>query len=155
MSKPVDNVNQIAMRPGEEIADEIHAIRHLFKQRRFRGQAEGEHELSHMEARVVFFVGSHPGVSQSEIAAHFRRDKAQIARLIAILRKSGLVEWRGDAEDKRLQRMFLTEQGSAVHDEARRERKRLAKRAVAGFDASERETLMRLLGRIRANLEVE
>jgi DNA-binding MarR family transcriptional regulator len=51
--------------------------------------------------------------------------------------------------------MFLTEQGSAVHDEAKRERKRLAKQAVAGFDASERETLMGLLGRIRANLEVD
>jgi DNA-binding MarR family transcriptional regulator len=155
MSKPVDNVNHIAMRPGEEIADEIHAIRHLFKQRRYRGQSAGDHELSHMEGRVVFFIGSHPGASQSEIAAYFRRDKAQIARLIAILRKSGLVEWRGDAEDKRLQRMFLTERGSALHDEARRERKRLARQAVAGFDASERETLMRLLGRIRANLEVE
>jgi DNA-binding MarR family transcriptional regulator len=155
MSKPVDNVNHLTMRPGEEIADEIHAIRHLFKQRRYRGQNAGNHILSHMEGRVVFFIGSHPGATQSEIAAYFRRDKGQIARLIAILRASGLVEWRADAEDKRLQRMFLTEQGDAVHDEARRERKRLAKQAVAGFDAAERDTLMRLLGRIRANLEGE
>lgn len=154
MNDNVDNVNHMVAKPGEDIAEEIHAIRHLFNQRRYQAQNIGGHELSHMEARVIFFVGGHPGATQKEIVAQFGRDKAQIARLIAILRQNGLIELQTDSTDKRMQRMFLTGKGRSMHDQTKGERKRLAALAVADFDPAEHKVLMNLLGRVRANLEI-
>jgi DNA-binding MarR family transcriptional regulator len=136
MDNQADAINQIAARPGEDVADEIHAIRHLFKRQRYAGQRLGDHELTHMEARVIFFVGNRPGATQSDAVTHFGRDKAQVARLIASLKSGGLIETRADAADKRMQRMFLTPRGARIAEDAKRER-----------------TLTRLLGRVRANLE--
>jgi DNA-binding MarR family transcriptional regulator len=150
----VDNVNHSSERPGEDIADEIHAIRHLFKRQRYQGKKVGDHELTHMEARVIFFVGNRPGASQSDIVTHFGRDKAQVARLIAGLRGSGLIESRPDPTDKRLQRLALSNLGASIALEAKRERRRLAALAVTGLDEQDQTTLIRLLSHIRANLEL-
>lgn len=155
MTNTVDNVNQLTQRLGEEIAEEIHAIRHLFIQRRYRGQHVGGHELSHMEARVIFFLGNRAGATQSEIVVHLGRDKGQIARLIAGLRDAGLIEARTDEIDRRVQRLYLTDSGSKILRRAKRERRRLLGKAVSNFEAAEREMLLHLLARMRANLELE
>jgi DNA-binding MarR family transcriptional regulator len=153
MTNNVDNVNQYPPRSGEDIADEIHAIRHLFKRQRYAGAKLQDHELTHMEARVIFFVGNQPGATQSDAVSHFGRDKAQLARLIGTLRNEGLIETRTDAADKRMQRMFLTARGASIAGDAKRERRRLSALAVQGFKAEEQKALMQLLSRIRKNLE--
>lgn len=160
MINSVDNVNHISAtaledRSGADIADEIHAIRHLFKRQRYAGQQVGDHELTHMEARVIFFVSNQPGATQTDAVVHFGRDKAQVARLIASLKSADLIETRPDATDKRMQRMFLTARGARIAEDAKRERSRLAALAVQGFSAEEQATLTRLLGQIRANLETD
>lgn len=153
MSKNVDKVNQYAIRSGEAISEEIHAIRHLFRSRRYRGRQVAGHELSPMEARVLYFIGGHAGSTQSDVVTHFARDKAQVARIIAVLRKAEMLEASADANDRRVQRLHLTTLGDTVCSEVSRERARLASRAIEGIDAAELVRLMTLLARIRSNLE--
>lgn len=155
MAKPVDIVNDIGDTSPEAIGEAIHAVRHLFKAGHRREGDTAGHDLSHLEGRVLYYLGRHPGATQSEAVAHFARDKAQVARLIAVLREAGLIESRADAEDRRVHRLFLTKAGDTVFDAVRVQRLALAERAVAGVTAEERRVLMGLLKRIEGNLAAD
>lgn len=152
MTKQVDNVNQSPAATSIEIIDDIHAVRRLFRQRRHAGQQVGGRDLSHMESRVLHFLGKQPGASQAAVAVRFGRDKAQIARLVGNLRRFGLVEVTADEDDRRAQQLNLTPTGQHMHEAVEADRIRLAGRAIANFSPVELETLHRLLARVRVNL---
>jgi DNA-binding MarR family transcriptional regulator len=50
-----------------------------------------------MEGKVLGYFCRHPGNTQSDLAQHSGRDKAQLTRLIARLKEAGLLEARADA----------------------------------------------------------
>jgi DNA-binding MarR family transcriptional regulator len=106
-----------------------------------------------MEIKVLGFFARRPGATQSDLAAHSGRDKAQLARLVRGVRDRGLLEAVADEADKRSTRLSLSEEGKAmfaalhVHDGA------LAEAALAGIPETERATLLDLLARVHANLE--
>jgi DNA-binding MarR family transcriptional regulator len=150
------NLVEIKPRPVEaadEIAEAVHALRHLYRAHHQRALRDGPHDLAQMEGRVVSFVGRHPGATQSELVAHLARDKAQVARLIGALKDRGLLEARVDEADRRNQRLHLTDAGRSIQASVQRQRLRVARLAVAGLDDDERRLLVDLLGRVRSNLE--
>lgn len=139
----------------------MHAILHLYRSRQQRGLrgAAGDpgagpaHELAHMEIKALGYFARHPDATQSDLVAHSGRDKAQVARLIRVLRERGLLEGAADALDRRSTRLRLSPEGQAVHAGLHRHDGALAAQALAGFDEAERATLLALLDRVRANLE--
>jgi DNA-binding MarR family transcriptional regulator len=153
MRSKVDKVNQKPSSPAVEVLERVHDIMHLYRSTQQRSLRAGPHDLAHMEIKVLGFFARRPGATQSDLAAHSGRDKAQLARLVRGLRDRGLLEAVADEADKRSSRLSLSEEGKAmfaalhVHDGA------LAEAALAGIPEAERATLLDLLARVRANLE--
>ena len=153
MRKPVDIVNRKDMPADEAVLELVHAVMHQFRSQQYRALEGGTHDITHMESKVMGFFARHAGATQSDLAQHSGRDKAQLARLIKGLRERGLLSGEADAADRRNVRLQLTEAGQAIQRALRTQGRKLEARAVAGLDAEQRRQLVELLQQVRRNLE--
>ena len=158
MRKSVDLVNQKAAPTvpadpaSDDVVEAIHAVMHLVRSRQYHAGEGAAQELTHMDAKVLGFFARHPGATQSELAAHSKRDKGQLARLVGGLKERGLLQARADEADRRSVRRTLTAAGRGVQRTLQRRRRRLSDVAVTGLGDAERRQLLELLARVRDNL---
>lgn len=152
MRKQVDNVNHHCRTPETDVLELVHAVMHDYRSLQYRFLRDGPHEITHMDGKVLGFFGRRPGATQSDLAQHSGRDKAQLARLIKGLRERGLLQAQADEADKRTVRLSLTADGQAVQRALALQARRLSGQAVAGLSAAERDQLAALLQRVKANL---
>ena len=164
MPNSIDNVNQSSARPGrrggrnapdDDVLELIHAVMHQYRSQQYRALRDGPHDITHMDSKVLGFFGRHPGATQSDLAQHSGRDKAQLARLIKGLRERGLLAAQADEADRRNVRLSLTAEGEALQRTLHQQARRLATSAVAGLDAAERGQLLALLNRVKGNLDAQ
>jgi len=155
MRKPVDKVNQKPSGTVGDVFDAIHSVMHLYRAQQFRAFAGGEHELTHMESKVLRFFARQPGATLSDLVAHSGRDKAQLTRLIKGLRERGLLDASADEADRRSTRLQLSEAGEALNGHLHQVGAALSGVALDGISEAEREQLHALLQRVRANLAGE
>ncbi len=148
--KSVDVVNQSA---PTDVLEAVHGLMHRVRSRQHRAMRDGGHELTPMEGKLLGHLARHPGTTQTELVAHWGRDKGQIARMVTTLKDRGLVESVPDEDDRRIQRLTLSATARSLHEAVQRERRRLSAQAVAGLSAEERTQLLALLARVRANLD--
>jgi DNA-binding MarR family transcriptional regulator len=153
MQNVVDEVNQNPPSPALEVLERVHAIMHLYRSAQQRSLRAGPHDLAHMEIKVLGFFARRPGATQSDLAAHSGRDKAQLARLIRGLRDRGLLDATADETDKRSTRLALSAAGKDMFAALHRHDGALAEAALEGIAEADRATLLDLLERVRANLE--
>jgi DNA-binding MarR family transcriptional regulator len=152
MRKSMDNVNHSDPGPEDDVLEQVHAVMHLYRSQQYQVLREGLHDLTHMEGKVLGYFGRHAGATQSDLAQHSGRDKAQLARLVKGLRDRGLLACQADPADRRNQRLSLTADGQAVLRTLQQQARRLAVQAVAGMTAAEQQQLAALLQRVKANL---
>lgn len=152
MRKSVDTVNSKDIAADDAVIELVHAVMHAFRSQQYRAIDDGERDITHMEGKVLGFFGRHAGATQSELAQHSGRDKAQLARLIKGLRERGLLTGEADEADRRNVRLRLTDAGQTMLRALRHQGRRLEARAVAGLSADERAQLADLLRRVRGNL---
>jgi DNA-binding MarR family transcriptional regulator len=150
-----DNVNHLAETSDDDVLELVHSVMHAYRSVQYRVLRDGPHEITHMDSKVLGFFGRHAGATQSDLARHSGRDKAQLARLIKGLRARGLLEAETDAEDRRNLRLSLTSDGQRVQRNLHQQGRRLSAKASAGLSASEREQLVLLLHRLKANLDAQ
>ena len=158
MTQSLDNVNHSPRGPrtprdDDDVLELMHRLMHLYRAQQYQALRGGPHDITHMESKVLSFFGRHARATQSDLAAHSGRDKAQLARLVKGLRERGLLDGEADPEDRRNLRLQLTEAGRAVLARLHRQGRQLAARAVTGLDAAEQMQLLALLRRVQANLE--
>jgi DNA-binding MarR family transcriptional regulator len=153
MPKAVDSVNHRPGAPEDDVLEAIHAVMHQYRAQQYRVLRDGPHGVTHMESKVLGYFGRQPGATQSELAQHSGRDKAQLARLIKGLRERGLLLAEPDAADRRNLQLTLSAEGQAVQRALRQQARKLSASAVAGFSAQERQTLLALLQRVRGHLD--
>lgn len=137
------------MSGDEDVLDQLHAVMHAFRSEMRRALHEAGHAFNGMEVRMFLQIAQHAGVTASELVARSGRDKAQITRLIQQLEQAGLVRREPDASDRRVQRLFLTEAGEALHIHLQRERQAVGARLLGKLDVREQAQLSSLLARIR------
>lgn len=152
MPKPNDIVNRIEPAEGD-VLEVVHAVMHAYRSLLFRLLRRGAHPITHMDSKVLGYFAAHPHATQSDLAEHSGRDKAQIARLIKGLREQGLLHAEEDSRDRRNLRLSLTPHGEAMQKDLRRQARRLGDRAVAGLTPAEHAELQRLLQRVKRNLD--
>lgn len=148
----MDNVNHLDGAEPEHVLELIHTVMHQVRSQQYQVLRDGPHTITHMETKVLGFFGRHPGATQTDLAQHSGRDKAQLARLIKGLREQGLLDAQADTVDRRSVRLALTAQGRAVLDALEQASAHLAVQAVAGLSAEEQGQLLALLQRVRQNL---
>jgi len=159
MRESIDKVNHKGRGDDSREASEhdvlelIHSAMHRYRARQYRVLRDGPHDITHMDSRVLGYFDRHPGATQSDLAAHSGRDKAQLARLVKGLRERGLLDGVPDAADRRNLRMSLTAQGKAVQRTLQQAARRLSTQAVAGLDEAQRRQLVQMLEQVNANLD--
>lgn len=109
--------------------------------------------LAPTEVRLLRHVARHPGLTQAELVAHSRRDKAQVARLIQQLEARGLLTREADEQDRRRWRLALTAAGQALQQSLQAHHKRLSARLVRDLSEDDLRQLGSLLSRLQANLD--
>ncbi|MBC3908800.1 MarR family transcriptional regulator [Undibacterium sp. NL8W] len=153
MRKTNDNVNHSLRNNEDGVLDLIHTVMHQYRSMQYQALRDGPHDITHMEGKVLGFFGHHPGATQSDLAKHSGRDKAQLARLIKGLRDRGLLDAVADESDKRNVRLTLTSDGQSVLTVLRQQAKRLNTLALQEMDSHEQEQLQQLLQRVKVNLD--
>ena len=94
-----------------------------------------------------------PGQDQVSLAARVAFDAATSGSVIGRLETKGWVRRQADPLDRRRKRLWITPQGRAVALQMKRAATRTQKRLMAPLDATEREQLGRLLGKLMAGHE--
>jgi DNA-binding MarR family transcriptional regulator len=153
MHESVDIVNRVWRDDPDGIMEAMHSLMHLYRAQRLRALRDAGHELAPMEGRVLGFLHRHPGATQSEVAAHFGRDKAQVARLVAALRARGLLEVRADEADRRNLRLHPSAAAAGLHQKLQRQTRRINAIATADLSEADRRQMLELLQKVAARLQ--
>ena len=153
MNKQVDTVNQSSVPRADDVLELMHGVLHQLRARHARGSVDADLGIGHMELKALGFFANQPGATQSDLVNHSRRDKGQLARLIAGLKERGLLEAQPDAHDRRVIRLYPTEQAQSLHAQLLQQRRVLADQALAGLSLDQTRQLMGWLQHISANLQ--
>jgi len=112
-----------------------------------------EHPIGQKSGRLLLMeLARRDGRTQLDLvrATHLKAPTISVA--LQKLEKDGYVSRRPDEYDLRATRVFLTAKGRALDDKIRRRIHEEESEAMRNLTDSERETLMRLLAKIKNNL---
>ncbi|SCY78679.1 MarR family winged helix-turn-helix transcriptional regulator [Desulfoluna spongiiphila] len=104
---------------------------------------------------VLAMLVNQEGVHQSELARLTRKNRHNMARIIASLEQKGCVQRRSDGGDKRRQLVFLTDEGREVLDECAPIVSDFSGVVFAGLSEEELQTMHRAHLRILSNLGID
>jgi MarR family transcriptional regulator, organic hydroperoxide resistance regulator len=101
---------------------------------------------------ILAMLWREEGLTQSQLAERVMISPPSMSHALQRLEDAGYVERRADPSDDRVQRVYLTDKGHAVREPLDRGWCELESEIQAGLSEEERETLRRLLIRVRDNL---
>lgn len=99
----------------------------------------------------LFHLYRHNGTSQDELSRALELDKATTARALQKLEEKGFVNRVTDEKDKRINRVFLTEQAYAIQEELQSFSKEWRSILVSDFSPNELTDLKYLIEKIALN----
>ena len=109
--------------------------------------------LSPGQPKILLYLLEHDGAMAKEITEGCVLDKSTVTSLLARMAQQELIVRHPHARDRRAAMTYLTEKGRALAEEVHDICRRSDERALRGIDAQERQTLVRLLRQVSANLE--
>ena len=100
---------------------------------------------------VLYRLWEQDGLTQAEIAERTIKDKPTITRMIDVLEKKGFVVRRNDKNDRRVYKIYLTEDGKILEQKLVPIVEKHIEKALAGIAPDEVESAKRLLVTICSN----
>jgi MarR family transcriptional regulator for hemolysin len=94
-----------------------------------------------------------PGASQSELAEMLEIDRASAGRMIDRMEKGGWLQRRADGEDRRVNRLYLTEEARRVHVRMWKRAEATVDDALASLSLAERNEFTRLAVNVKGRLQ--
>ncbi len=94
-----------------------------------------------------------PGASQTELAVMLEIDRASAGRMLDRMEKNGWVERRADSEDRRINRLYLTDDARHAHKAMWAIAEATVDDALAPLSERERDQFTRLAARVKAQLQ--
>jgi DNA-binding MarR family transcriptional regulator len=107
---------------------------------------------AHGSILYFLFKQSAP-VAMKEVVEQVGRVKSTVTGMINTLEQHGYVEKFQSLEDGRVMLVQLTEKGRTIRPDFEKISKKLQKKVVGDMPSDDRETLVRLLMQVAANLE--
>jgi MarR family transcriptional regulator for hemolysin len=141
------------MSPAREFVFAMHDVARLL--RTLADQRAREVNMTRAQWSVLKRLEMSQGVKQAELADLLDLQPITLARLIDKLSGLGLVERRDDPNDRRANRLYLTDAAAPVLVRLNQLGETLIGQALAGFDAFEISALSESMERIKANLKHE
>jgi MarR family transcriptional regulator for hemolysin len=108
-------------------------------------------DLNMTEAGLLLFIEDEASLTQRELADRLYIGRAATGGFIDGLQKRGLLRRLADPSDRRLWRISLTPEGSALAKECQRINAELKIDLRSGLDRDEYRTLIRLISNVRSN----
>ncbi len=144
---------RLPLSPARELGFALHDVARLL--RTLADQRVGDLNMTRAQWAVLSRLQRHQGAKQSELAEALDIAPITLTRLIDKLCESGLVERRADAEDRRVNRLFLTATAAPSLKRLGALGEHLMGRALNGIEAERIADLRVQLEIIRANLKFE
>ncbi|MBI5248610.1 MAG: MarR family transcriptional regulator [Desulfomonile tiedjei] len=101
---------------------------------------------------VLSSLWEEEGIHQSLLAEKTTKDRHNIARIVKLLERGGLVRREPDGQDGRLQRVYLTEEGWALKSRLVPVVNNFLQHALSGLTQEDLDSVRRILGTIVTNL---
>lgn len=108
--------------------------------------------LTGQQWRVLVVIRRNPGLRQSVAAEMLEVEPITLSRMVDRLADAGMVERRADPTDRRAWSLYLSAAAEPLMDRMRAMAEALTDDALEGFTAEERQQLVQLAERYRANL---
>lgn len=112
-----------------------------------------EYELAKGQYLYLVRVCENPGIISNKISEMLKVDRTTTSRAISKLEKSGFIEIRKDAVNKKILRIFPTEKGITTCEFLKEEEDYSDFISLQGFCEEEKDILLRLLRRLRENIQ--
>ena len=110
--------------------------------------------LTRVQWRALKRIHQSEGITQSELADLLDMEPIAVGRVLDRLQKAGFIERRSDPDDRRVWRLHLLPQSDAVMHDIEAVAISVREDCLAGVDADELATTLKVLGQIRENLSV-
>lgn len=94
-----------------------------------------------------------PGASQTELAVMLEIDRASAGRMLDRMEKNGWVERHADSEDRRINRLYLTDDARRAHKAMWAIAEATVDDALAPLSERERDQFTRLAARVKGQLQ--
>lgn len=117
----------------------------------FDGHARAK-GITGLQWRLMAYLTRNQGIHQSGLADLLEVEPITLSRMVDRLAEAGMVERRPDPQDRRTNRLYLTDKADPVIAELRASGEVVIAQAMQGIDADEQVVLARLVARMRANL---
>ncbi|MBT2668776.1 MarR family transcriptional regulator [Bacillus sp. ISL-4] len=112
-----------------------------------------EYDLTKGQYLYLVRICENPGIFQEKLAEMIKVDRTTAARAIKKLEINGFIEKKEDKHNKKIKKLFPTENGKNVYPFIKRENDYSNIVALEGFSEREVETIFTLLQRVRKNIE--
>lgn len=112
-------------------------------------------DLKIAQLDVLMNLYRHPGMSQHDLARRLLVGRSNITMLLPQLEKQGVLRREGDSKDKRVMRLFLTEDGEALLMKALKIYSALIEKVMAQSSPNECDALGTQMRRIEEMLKSE
>lgn len=112
-----------------------------------------EYDLTKGQYLYLVRICENPGIIQEKLAEMIKVDRTTAARAIKKLEVNGFIEKQEDKHNKKIKKLFPTEKGKNVYPCIKRENDYSNIVALEGFSEREVETIIKLLQRVRKNIE--
>jgi len=120
--------------------------------RTYADQRAAEYGITRAQWAVMARLDRSEGLKQAELAELLDLQPITLTRLLDRLSDSGLIERRGDPEDRRAKRLFLTAAARPLLEHLDRRAEELMATALAGIDPSSIELMQAFLTTVKGNL---
>ncbi|WP_181350199.1 MarR family winged helix-turn-helix transcriptional regulator [Thalassobacillus sp. CUG 92003] len=114
-----------------------------------------EYELTRGQYLYLVRICENPGIIQEKVAEMIKVDRTTAARSIKKLEMNGFIEKKEDEHNKKIKKLFPTENGKKVFPFIKRENDYSNAVALEGLTEKEVDTIFDLLQRVRTNIEKE
>ena len=106
---------------------------------------------------IIGYLAHHPDqdIFQKDLEDFFSVRRSTMSNIILRMEQKGFLIREPVPHDRRLKKLILTEKGKNIHEEMESIVLQTEEKLTLGFSVEEKETLSRLLEKLRRNLESE
>ena len=135
-----------------DVGFQIHLTRRAIWSSLRRSRKEPKPRFPSGYMASLLLIGANPGISPSQIADALVLDMPNLALILRLMDKEGLIERRRNSADKRRLELLLTEAGKVQFELAREVGHSQNEKICRGLSDEEARQLVDLLAKVRTSL---
>lgn len=114
---------------------------------------EAQLPITTEQFRILTELWAQDGITQIELAAKAKRDRASITRIVDLLEQKNLLIRKAHENDRRVNLVYLTEAGAALEKKAGICARKSIQDALTALEPAEQLTIVALLKKIKTHME--